>query len=86
MMMIIVFKRVSKAVKFLNKKKCDIVACNSYYLYDFDINRMIAMGNFSTYTNNTFSYKKSYWEKNKYNDADGKTEEKFTNNYKCKVF
>lgn len=80
-------KRVSKAVKFLNKKKCDIVACNSLYLYDFDINRMIAIGNFGTYTNNTFSYRKSYWEKNKYNNNDAKSEEKmFTNNYKCKVF
>ena len=82
-------KRVSKAVKFLNKKKCDIVACNSFYLYDFDINKMICIGNFDDNhcTNNTFSYRKSYWNKNKYNNSDKMTEEKkFTNNYSCKVF
>jgi GR25 family glycosyltransferase involved in LPS biosynthesis len=48
---------------------------------------MIAIGNFGTYTNNTFSYLKSYWLKNKYNDSDAKTEErKFTKNYKCRFF
>ena len=47
---------------------------------------MIAIGNFSTYTNNTFSYKKSYWEKINIMMLMVKRKRKFTNNYKCKVF
>jgi glycosyltransferase involved in cell wall biosynthesis len=80
---------VSKAVKVLKKRKIDIFACKSNYLYDFDIDVMIYVGNFkkNLCINNSFCYKKSYWINNRYRDSDPFSEERyFTKNYSCKFF